>query len=138
MNEPAQSRTLTDQLRRPGKCCSLQVVKGALVTFLVVTATATQPLLAAPAACNMDAGRTHVSCAPCCAAKSCCRVTEQKDAAPLATEATFWTGPLAAFPTPSIAIDALPDPFRDARAVLRINRVAHSPPPLAVSCIFLI
>ena len=113
-------------------------MKAALITLLLIVTTVTQPLLAAPAACRMPSPHKAVACASCCAAMPCCIVSERENATPVSAEATFPADPLGALPAQPLALLAMLDQPRDDRSFLPLSRVAHSPPPLALSCIQLI
>ena len=113
-------------------------MKNALIIFLLVLATVSQPLLAVPAACQMPGKCATVSCAACCAQNPCCAASDRQQSSPLSAlaastgaflPALIWQ-PLAV-PTPTVRPIEFPQ-------FTRTLRDAHAPPPLALNCIQLI
>ena len=113
-------------------------MKAVLITLLLVVATVSQPLLAAPAACRTPAHEKAVACASCCGANSCCAVSERKDSAPETAEATLPANLLMALPSPAIVLLAPIDLFDGFRSFRCSPHGTHALPPLALSCIQLI
>jgi hypothetical protein len=116
----------------------LTLVKNALVILLLMVATVSQPLLAIPATCQMPGKCPAVTCAGCCAVNPCCAPSDQMQSSPLSAVTAANAGFLAA-----IILQPLELPLPTARRIefskfaLAFNH-AHSPPPLAASCIRLI
>ena len=113
-------------------------MKSALITFLLMVPTATQPLLAIPASCQMQGERQAMSCAGCCAAKACCAPSERQESSSLAAIVKS-TGEFV----PAISIQPVAVPLPIVREVkhpkfARLFPDAHAPPPLALNCIQLI
>lgn len=113
-------------------------MKGTLITLLLIIATATQPLLAIPALCMMGAEREKMTCASCCAAKSCCPVSDQQQSTPLVAVPNPAANFVATVPLPPVAVPApLVQPVQ-YRSFAQFDRNAHAPAPLALNCIQLI
>ena len=116
----------------------LTLVKNALVILLLTVATASQPLLAIPASCQMPGKCPAMKCAGCCAVNPCCAPSDQMQSSPVnavtASTAAFLSAvilqPLT-FPLPTVRR------IEFSKFALAFNH-AHSPPPLAASCIQLI
>lgn len=113
-------------------------MRGALVTLLLIVATAMQPLLAIPAACTMGGERQKMNCTSCCAVQACCAVANQQPSTPLAAVHNSAAEFVATVPLWPLAI---PVPFVrpvQYRSLAEFDGLAHAPPPLALNCIQLI
>lgn len=113
-------------------------MRAVLVSLLVIVAMAAQPLLAIPAACTMGGARQTVTCASCCALKSCCAVTDQKQSVPLAAVHYSAADFLATLPLRPTTVSApMGRPFHHSGHG-HLSPHAHTLPPLALNCIQLI
>ncbi|HSH37410.1 MAG TPA: hypothetical protein VK993_01380 [Chthoniobacterales bacterium] len=113
-------------------------MKSALMTFLLMLATATQPLLAIPASCQMQGQQQAMNCSGCCAVKACCAPSDRAESSPLAailkSNGQF---------VPAVMLQPVAVPLPIVREVecpkfARLFPDAHAPPPLALNCIQLI
>jgi hypothetical protein len=116
----------------------LTLVKNALVILLLTVATASQPLLAIPASCQMPGKCPAMTCAACCAVNPCCPPSDQMQSSPVNAVAASTAGLLSAVILEPLALP-LPTirPIEFSKDALAFNH-AHSPPPLAANCIRLI
>lgn len=113
-------------------------MRGALVTLLLIIATATQPLLAIPASCMMGGERQKMTCASCCRANPCCSVSDQQQSMPLAAVHNPAADFVAGVPLRPIAVPVpLVRPVQ-YRSFTQFDGRAHAPLPLALNCIQLI
>ena len=117
---------------------SPSLVRNALVILLLMVATASQPLLAIPASCQMPGKCPAVSCARCCAENPCCATSDRQQSSPLSALAAS-TGAFQ----PAVIWQALVVPLPTVRHIefpqfTRTLGDAHAPPPLALNCIQLI
>ena len=116
----------------------LSLVKKALVILLLAIATASQPLLAIPAACQMPGKCPAVTCAGCCAVNPCCPPSDQMQSSPVNAVTASTAGFLSA-----VILQPLAIPLPTVREIefskfARAFSHAHAPPPLALNCIRLI
>lgn len=116
----------------------LSLVKNALVILLLTVATASQPLLAIPASCQMPGKCPATTCAGCCAVNPCCAPSDQMQSSPLAAVAASTANFLSAVILQPMAIP-LPTvrEIEFSKLALAFSH-AHAPPPLALNCIQLI
>jgi hypothetical protein len=113
-------------------------MKTALVTFMLMLATATQPMLAIPASCFMGGERQKMTCSSCCAVNPCCSPSDQQQSSPVAAVIKSTADFLA-----TIAWQPVTAPLPIVRhgefsKFARAFSHAHAPPPLALNCIQLI
>lgn len=113
-------------------------MRGIFVTLLLILATAAQPLLAIPAACQMPGSCPKMTCAGCCAENPCCAVSDRQQSSPVKA-VTQVTAALL----PAIVPQAVTVPLPAVREIefAKYSRGfshAHAPPPLALNCIQLI
>jgi len=113
----------------------------AAILFAVVLAMLVRPLQLPAASCILSNAPDQQGCKPhCCANKSCCAVSKkntQPVSLPLYKGGAVNQQPAIAFVSvpliDSIAVATSPQPLRASVSVR-----AHSPPPLAATCIRLI
>ena len=116
---------------------SLLVMKSILVTLMLLLATATQPLLAIPASCQMQGERQAMSCSGCCAVQACCAPSERQESSPLA--AVVKSGDFVpAIMAPPVALPLPVVQHIQYPTIARLFAEAHAPSPLALNCIQLI
>ena len=113
-------------------------MKSALVTLVLMLATATQPLLAIPASCFMGGERQKMTCSSCCAVNPCCSPSDQQQSSPVVAVLKSTADFLAAITlqpvTAPLPIVRHSEFSKSAGAFSH----AHAPPPLALNCIQLI
>jgi hypothetical protein len=114
--------------------------RAAPIFLAVVLALLVRPLQL-PAACILSNAPSHEACKPkCCANKTCCAVSKKSTgpiSPPLVKSSDAGQQLLIGF-VPISIIDSIADTAfaQTARAYIPVR--AHSPPPLAASCIRLI
>jgi hypothetical protein len=117
---------------------ALTFVKNALVILLLMVATASQPLLAIPASCQMPGKCPAASCAACCAVNRCCAPSDQMQSSPLNATAPSSAAFLAAVILQPLALPLPAVCEVEFSKFALTSSHAHAPPPLALNCIQLI
>jgi hypothetical protein len=113
-------------------------MKSALVTLVLMLATATQPMLAIPASCFMGGERQKMTCSSCCAVNPCCSPSDQQQSSPLVAVVKSTADFLATITWQAMTV---PLPIVRQSEFSKFARAlgnAHAPSPLALSCIQLI
>jgi hypothetical protein len=113
-------------------------MKSALVTLVLMLATATQPMLAIPASCSMGGERQKMTCSRCCAVNPCCSPADQQQSSPVAAVIKSTAHFLAAITWQPVTV---PQPIvrqSESSKFARAFGIAHAPSPLALNCIQLI
>ena len=113
-------------------------MKSLLVTLLLMLATATQPLLAIPASCQMQGERQAMSCSGCCAVQACCAPSERQESSPLSAVVKLTGDFVPAIIWQSVAVPLPVVRHIQYTKIARLFADAHAPSPLALNCIQLI
>lgn len=114
--------------------------KTAAILFTLVLAMLVMPLQQPVASCIQSRAPSHEACKPnCCANKTCCAVSEKNTgtaAQPLSQDRAAKQHVIGFVAVPVMALQVLTAAAEPVFAGLPAR--AHSPPPLAASCIRLI
>lgn len=113
----------------------------AIILSTLVLAFVARPLQLPAASCILSNGPSHEACKPkCCANKTCCATSKKSTgpiSPPLVKSSDSGQQLLIGFVAVSI-IDSIADTAFASTARIHIPVRAHSPPPLAATCIRLI